>query len=199
MVSIGAAYCGHMSQNGEKIHSETEMNINFIFSLPFPPHHPPPIPTSGWSCFSFFFVRFLCVFVPSKSFRSTTVNVVGCYCNIKWKIPQQLFPAARSLLRHFPFSIWFEWSVCVSVCARSAFVCISAYLQRQMGIPKSGSLYTMYARAKVIVCEVTYSDAEVQRHRHHHSVVELLVASCRIDYCELIDWRLFSVWMENGI
>lgn len=53
---------------------------------------------------------------------------------------------------------------------------------------------TMYARPKV-VCGETCLDVEVQP----PFGCWITRRFCRIDYCELIDWRLFSVWMENGI
>lgn len=115
-VNIWCGLCGHMSQNGEKIHSETEMNINFIFLHSLP--SPSPLGSSTRFLFLFFFV---CL---RQSFRSTTANVVGCYCNIKWKIPEQLFPAARSSLRHFLFLSSFESIPACSMANGFVSVCV---------------------------------------------------------------------------
>lgn len=165
-----------MSQNGGKIHSETEMNINFIFFLLFLNPHPsvesPSCLISGY--IDLLRVGFF-VCMPSKSFRSMTVDVVGCYCNIKWKIPQQLFPAARSWLRHFPFLNVFNGIPSHSMAVQCLRVDVYAGKMRRcvFGV-WMGEVQPPFG------CWITRS-------------------LCRIDYCELIDWRLFSVWIENGI
>lgn len=120
----------HESKWGENSFGNwNEYKFYFFFSSSILIHPPIPLPHLRFHRPSSGGV-FLCK--PSKSFHSMTVDVVGCYCNIKWKIPQQLFPAARSWLRHFPFlnvfngipSYCYTMFVCGCICRQNAEMCL---------------------------------------------------------------------------